>query len=441
LAIAATAVKAAVKTGAAMNILIIGSGGREHALAWKIRQSRHCDALYCAPGNPGIAQEAEIVPLDPGDHDAVIAFCRDNAIGLVVIGPEAPLVRGLADDLERAGIGAFGPSAKAAQLEGSKGFTKDLCAEFSIPTAAYARFNNAPKARAHVRSKGAPIVVKADGLAAGKGVTVAMTVEEALAAIDDCFEGAFGAAGAEVVIEEFLEGEEASLFALCDGHSALLIGTAQDHKRVGDGDTGPNTGGMGAYSPAPVLDQATISEAMSEIIVPTLAAMHHRGMPFHGILYAGLMLTKIGPKLIEYNVRFGDPECQVLMPRLNSDIIELMVAAIDGDLLSLEPEWSDATALCVVMAAQGYPGEPERGTPIRGTEAAEATGALVFHAGTAMKDGSLVANGGRVLNIVALGKSAAQAQARAYAAVDAIDWPGGFCRRDIGWRAVARERR
>ena len=423
-----------------MNILIIGSGGREHALAWKIRQSRHCDALYCAPGNPGIAQQAEIVPLDPGDHDAVIAFCRDNTIGLVVIGPEAPLVRGLADDLERAGISAFGPSAKAARLEGSKGFAKDLCDEFAIPTAAYARFNNAPKAKAHVRAKGAPIVVKADGLAAGKGVTVAMTIEEALAAIDDGFEGAFGQAGADGGIEDFLEGEDASLFALCDGHSAVLLGTAQDHKRVSDGDTGPNTGGMGAYSPAQVLDQETISEVMGEIIVPTLAAMHHRGMPFHGILYAGLMLTKDGPKLIEYNVRFGDPECQVLMPRLNSDLVELMVAAIDGDLLSIEPEWADATALCVVMAANGYPGEPARGIPIRGIEAAEATGALVFHAGTAMKDGSLVANGGRVLNVVALGHSAAEAQARAYASIDAIDWPGGFCRRDIGWRAVAREK-
>jgi phosphoribosylamine---glycine ligase len=440
LAILPRAAKAGRDCGAAMNILIIGSGGREHALAWKIRQSRHCDALYCAPGNPGIAQEAAIVPLDPSDHDSVISFCRQNMIGLVVIGPEAPLVKGLADDLEAAGISAFGPSAKAAQLEGSKGFTKDLCAEFSIPTAAYARFNNAPKAKAYIRSKGAPIVVKADGLAAGKGVTVAMTVEEALAAIDDCYEGAFGQAGAEVVIEEFLEGEEASLFALCDGHSAVLLGTAQDHKRVGDGDTGPNTGGMGAYSPAKVLDQETISEVMGEIIVPTLAAMHHRGMPFHGVLYAGLMLTKDGPKLIEYNVRFGDPECQVLMPRLNSDIVELMVAAIEGDLLSLEPEWSDATALCVVMAANGYPGEPERGTPIHGIDAAEATGALVFHAGTARSDGQLVANGGRVLNVVALGNSAAEAQARAYAGVDAIDWPGGFCRRDIGWRAVAREK-
>jgi phosphoribosylamine--glycine ligase len=423
-----------------MNILIIGSGGREHALAWKIRQSRHCDALWCAPGNPGIAQEAKLAPLDPADHDAVIDFCKANAIGLVVVGPEAPLVAGLVDDLEKHGIPAFGPSARAAQLEGSKGFTKDLCAQFNIPTAAYARFNNAPKAKAYVRAQGAPIVIKADGLAAGKGVTVAMSVEEACAAIDDCFEGAFGAAGAEVVVEEFLEGEEASLFALCDGHSALLIGTAQDHKRVGEHDTGPNTGGMGAYSPAPVLDQETISEVMGEIIVPTLAAMHHKGMPFHGVLYAGLMLTRDGPKLIEYNVRFGDPECQVLMPRLKSDLVELLVAAIEGDLLSVEPEWSSEAALCVVMAAKGYPGTPEKGTPIHGIAAAEAEGALVFHAGTALKNGQLVANGGRVLNVTALGKTVAEAASNAYRAVDATDWQGGFCRRDIGWRAVAREK-
>jgi phosphoribosylamine--glycine ligase len=423
-----------------MNILIIGSGGREHALAWKIRQSRHCDALWCAPGNAGIAQVASLVALEICDHAAVADFCKQAQIGLVVIGPEVPLVAGLADDLEKHGIRAFGPSAKAAQLEGSKGFTKDLCSQFNISTAAYARFNNAPKAKAYVRAQGAPIVVKADGLAAGKGVTVAMSVDEACAAIDDCFEGSFGAAGAEVVIEEFLEGEEASLFALCDGHSAILLGTAQDHKRVGEGDTGPNTGGMGAYSPAPVLDQETISEVMGEIIVPTLAAMHHRGMPFHGVLYAGLMLTAEGPKLIEYNVRFGDPETQVLMPRLKSDLVELLIGAIEGDLLSLEPEWSDATALTVVMAASGYPGEPLKGTPIKGIAAAEATGALVFHAGTAMKDGQLVANGGRVLNVTALGDTVLQAQERAYAGVDAIDWPGGFCRRDVGWRAVARDK-
>ena len=419
-----------------MNILLIGSGGREHALAWKIRQSRHCGTLYCAPGNAGIATLAECVALDVADHAAVISFCRDRKIGLVVVGPEVPLVAGLADDLEKAEIAAFGPSAKASQLEGSKGFTKDLCAEFDIPTASYQRFNNGPKAKNYIREMGAPIVIKADGLAAGKGVTVAMTLDEAFDAVDACFEGEFGAAGAEVVVEEYLEGEEASLFALCDGQTALLLGTAQDHKRVGEGDTGPNTGGMGAYSPAPVLDQETISEVMGEIIVPTLAGMHHRGMPFHGILYAGLMLTKDGPKLIEYNVRFGDPECQVLMPRLKSDIVELMVAAIEGDLMSVDAEWADETALTVVLAAKGYPGNYDKGSSIAGIDKAEAMGAMVFHAGTAMKGETVIANGGRVLNVTAMGRNAKEAQAKAYAAVDAIDWPEGFCRRDIGWRAV-----
>ena len=422
-----------------MNILIIGAGGREHALAWKIGQSRHCDMLWCAPGNAGIAKLASIAALDPADLGAVIKFCKQAEIDLVVVGPEAPLVAGLADALEQAGIAAFGPSAKAARLEGSKGFTKDLCREFNIPTAAYERFNNAPKAKAHARSHGAPIVVKADGLAAGKGVTVAMRIEEACAAIDACFEGEFGVAGGEVVIEAFLEGEEASLFALCDGRSAILLGTAQDHKRVGEGDTGPNTGGMGAYSPATILDQAMIDTVMGEIIVPTLAAMHHKGMPFHGVLYAGLMLTRDGPKLIEYNVRFGDPETQVLMPRLKSDLVELIMAAIKGDLLSVDLEWSNETALGVVMAANGYPGEPLKGSSIEGIAEAEATGALVFHAGTAIANSKLVANGGRVLCVTAMGKDAGEAQAKAYAAVDLIKWPGGFCRRDIGWRAVQRE--
>ncbi|MEC9344160.1 MAG: phosphoribosylamine--glycine ligase [Pseudomonadota bacterium] len=423
-----------------MNILLIGSGGREHALAWKIVQSPHCDRLYCAPGNAGIARQAECVALDIADHAAIAVFCREHAIGLVVVGPEAPLVAGLVDDLEAAGIKAFGPSAQAAQLEGSKGFTKDLCAQFDIPTAAYRRFTDAAAARTYLEETGAPVVIKADGLAAGKGVTVAMTMEEAQAAVEHCFDGAFGEAGAEVVIEAFLEGEEASLFALCDGRSAVLLGTAQDHKRVGDGDTGPNTGGMGAYSPAPILDQAMIDEVMTEIIVPTLAGMHARGHPFHGILYAGLMLTADGPQLIEYNVRFGDPECQVLMPRLQSDLVELMLAAIEGELLVHEPQWSRETALTVVMAAKGYPGSYAKGTPIGGIAAAEATGALVFHAGTGEKEGQLVATGGRVLDVTALGDSVTQAQRRAYAAVDAIDWPDGFCRRDIGWRAVAREK-
>lgn len=422
-----------------MNIFLIGSGGREHALAWKIVQSKHCDRLYCAPGNAGIAELAEIVALDISDHEAVADFCKANRIGLVVVGPEAPLVAGIVDDLEKAGIRAFGPSAAASQLEGSKAFTKELCAEFSIPTAGFARFNNAPKAKRHVREYGAPIVIKADGLAAGKGVTVAMTVDEAFSAIDDCFEGAFGEAGAEVVIEEFLEGEEASLFALCDGQSAMLIGTAQDHKRAHDGDTGPNTGGMGAYSPAPILDQAAIDDVMANIIVPTLAAMHSRGTPFHGILYAGLMVTSNGPELIEYNVRFGDPECQVLMMRLQSDLVELMLAALDGDLLSTEAHWSDKAVLTVVMAANGYPGAYEKGSVIRGIAAAEENGAIVFHAGTVESDGALRSNGGRVLNVTAMGDTIAEARDNAYNAVDRIDWPGGFCRRDIGWRAIARE--
>jgi phosphoribosylamine--glycine ligase len=387
-----------------VNVLLIGAGGREHALAWKISASPLLGRLYAAPGNPGIAQHAECVALDVADHQAVVAFAREKEIDLVVVGPEAPLVAGLADDLAAAGIPVFGPSAKAAQLEGSKGFTKDLCARYSIPTAAYGRFANAADARAYARKVGAPIVVKADGLAAGKGVTVAMELDEALAAIDSCFDGAFGAAGAEVVIEEFLEGEEASFFFLCDGETALPFGTAQDHKRVGDGDTGPNTGGMGAYSPAPVL-----------------------------------MLTKDGPKLIEYNARFGDPECQVLMPRLEDDVLPLLLAAAEGRLAGLSPRWRAEAALTVVMAAKGYPGAPEKGGVISGLEDAGRE-ALVFHAGTARDPaGRLVAAGGRVLCVTATGEDVAQAQARAYAAVDRIDWPGGFCRRDIGWRAVARE--
>ncbi|MCB1464804.1 MAG: phosphoribosylamine--glycine ligase [Nitratireductor sp.] len=422
-----------------MNILLIGSGGREHALAWKIVQSPLCAKLWCAPGNAGIAQQAECVGLDVTDHAAIIEFCRETPIDFVVVGPEAPLVAGMVDDLEAAGIKAFGPSAGAAQLEGSKGFTKDLCAEFDIPTAAYRRFTQAGEALAYLEETGAPVVIKADGLAAGKGVTVAMTLEEAKAAVEACFDGAYGEAGAEVVIEAYLEGEEASLFALCDGRTAVLFGTAQDHKRVGDGDTGPNTGGMGAYSPAPVLDQKLIDEAMTEIIVPTLAGMHARGIPFVGILYAGLMITENGPELIEYNVRFGDPECQVLMTRLKSDLVELMLASVEGELLAHEPQWSDETALTVVMASKGYPGSYGKNTPIAGIAAAEATGAMVFHAGTALKDGQLVATGGRVLNVTALGSGVGEAQRRAYAAVDAIDWPNGFCRRDIGWRAIARE--
>ncbi|MBV6651923.1 MAG: phosphoribosylamine--glycine ligase [Hoeflea sp.] len=422
-----------------MNVLLIGSGGREHALAWKIAQSPMLSTLYVAPGNPGIAEHATLSDLDVTDHDAVVSFCREKAIDLVVVGPEAPLVAGLADALNAADISVFGPSAEAAQLEGSKGFTKDLCARENIPTGAYQRFNNAPKAKAYARAKGAPIVIKADGLAAGKGVTVAMTLDEALAAIEDCFEGAFGEAGAEVVVEEFLLGEEASFFCLCDGKTALPFGTAQDHKRVGDGDTGPNTGGMGAYSPAPVMTQALIDQTMREIIEPTMRGMAAIGAPFTGVLYAGLMIDESGPKLIEYNVRFGDPECQVLMMRLKDDILVLLKAAAEGELAHVSARWKDDAALTVVMAAEGYPGTPKKGTAISGLTAAEANGAKVFHAGTKLEGEQLVANGGRVLNVTAQGVDVTAAQAKAYEAVDAINWPGGFCRRDIGWRAIGRE--
>ena len=422
-----------------MRVLLIGSGGREHALAWKLAQSPRLTRLYAAPGNPGIADHAECVTLPVDDHAAVIAFCRETGIDFVVVGPEAPLVAGLADDLRAEGIAVFGPSAAAAQLEGSKGFTKDLCARYAIPTGAYQRFNNAPKAKAYVRAEGAPIVIKADGLAAGKGVTVAMTVEEALAAIDDCFEGAFGDAGAEVVVEAFLDGEEASFFCLSDGKTALALATAQDHKRVGDGDTGPNTGGMGAYSPAPVMTPALVERTMREIIEPTMRGMAEMGHPFSGVFFAGLMITAKGPELIEYNVRFGDPECQVLMMRLKSDLLPLLHAAATGTLHEVTAEWRDEAALTVVMAAQGYPGAYARGTPIAPLPA---TGPdeKIFHAGTAVKEGGLVATGGRVLNVTALGETVGAAQARAYALLDKVDWPGGFSRRDIGWRAIARER-
>jgi phosphoribosylamine--glycine ligase len=423
-----------------MNILLIGSGGREHALAWKLAASPMLGQLYCAPGNPGIAEHAACLDLDVSDHTAVIEFCKGKAIALVVIGPEAPLVAGLVDDLEKAGIAAFGPSAAAAQLEGSKGFTKDLCARMDIPTGAYQRFNNAPKAKRYIRERGAPIVVKADGLAAGKGVTVAMTVEEACDAVDDCFEGAFGDAGAEVVIEAFLDGEEASFFCLCDGKTALPFGTAQDHKRVGEGDTGPNTGGMGAYSPAPVMSDAVVARTMERIVNPALKGMAEQGMPFKGVLFVGLMIKDGEPSLIEFNVRFGDPECQVLMARLKDDILLLMKAAADGTLSSMSARWREETALCIVMATKGYPGTPPKGSVIAGlAEAAAQPGAMVFHAGTAMCGEEVVANGGRVLGIVASGDTATLAQQRAYQAVDRVNWPDGFCRRDIGWRAVERE--
>ncbi|NMG38848.1 phosphoribosylamine--glycine ligase [Chelativorans sp. ZYF759] len=423
-----------------MNILLIGSGGREHALAWKLAASPQLTKLYCAPGNPGIAREAECVALDVTDHAAVAAFAKANDIGLVVVGPEAPLVAGMADDLEAEGIRVFGPSKAAARLEGSKGFTKDLCARFNIPTGAYGRFSDAAAARAYVEAQGAPIVVKADGLAAGKGVTVAMTVAEALGAIDACFDGAFGGAGAEVVVEEFLDGEEASFFCLCDGTSALPFGSAQDHKRVGEGDTGPNTGGMGAYSPAPVMTPEMTARVMDEIVKPTLAGMAELGCPFQGVLFVGLMITAQGPQLIEYNVRFGDPECQVLMMRLKDDLLPLLNGAVDGQLSHMSARWRDDAALTVVMAANGYPGTPQKGSVISGLEKAAGEGTEIFHAGTAEKDGQLVAAGGRVLNVTALGKTVTEARDRAYEAVDRIDWPQGFCRRDIGWRAVEREK-
>jgi phosphoribosylamine--glycine ligase len=422
-----------------MNILLLGSGGREHALAWKLAASPLLTKLYAAPGNPGMSEEAECVGLDVADHAAVIAFSRDKAIHLVVVGPEAPLVAGISDDLRAAGIRVFGPSKAAAQLEGSKGFTKDLCARFGIPTAAYGRFSELAPAVAYVRERGTPIVIKADGIAAGKGVTVAATIDEAIVALETCLGGAFGSAGAEVVVEEFLEGEEASFFCLCDGVTALPFGTAQDHKRVGDGDTGPNTGGMGAYSPAPVMTPQMVERTVREIVEPTMRGMTELGAPFAGVLFAGLMITADGPKLIEYNVRFGDPECQVLMLRLKDDLLVLLEAAADGQLSHMSARWYDEAALTVVMAANGYPGTPEKGSEIGGVQAAKATGAEIFHAGTALKDGRLVANGGRVLNVTATGKSVREAQARAYEAVGRIDWPGGFCRWDIGWRAVERE--
>jgi len=424
-----------------MNVLLIGSGGREHALAWAMTASPLLEKLYCAPGNAGIAEQAECVALDSTNHDAVIAFCRDNAVDFVVIGPEAPLVGGLGDALDAAGIAYFGPNAAAARLEGSKGFTKDLCAQFNIPTAAYGRFCDADAALAYLEGKPLPIVVKADGLAAGKGVVIATTTEEARAAVEACFAGAFGAAGAQVVIEEFLQGEEASFFALCDGTHALALASAQDHKRVGNGDTGPNTGGMGAYSPAPVMTAEMTRQTMDEIILPTVAAMRARGAPFRGVLFAGLMITKDGPKLIEYNVRFGDPETQVLMMRLRSDILAALRATSDGTLDSLDLKWSDDTALTVVMAANGYPGTPEKGTQIKGLKAAaRIDGVEIFHAGTRREGDHILADGGRVLNVTARGTSVADAQAHAYAAIAKIDWPGGFCRTDIGWRAIAREK-
>jgi phosphoribosylamine---glycine ligase len=425
-----------------MNILLLGSGGREHALAWKMAASPLIERLYCAPGNAGIAKEAEIVALDIADHTAVVSFCRVRKIDLVVVGPEGPLCAGIVDDLAAAGIKAFGPSRAAAQLEGSKGFTKDLCRANNIPTAAYERFTAAAPAKAYVRSQGAPIVVKADGLAAGKGVVVAQSVVEAEAAIDMMLAGGLGAAGAEVVVEEFLSGEEASFFALCDGASAIPLISAQDHKRVFDGDQGPNTGGMGAYSPAPVMTPELTQRTMDEIVLPTVQAMKAMGAPYKGVLYAGLMITAQGPKLIEYNVRFGDPECQVIMLRLMSDLVPALLACCDGVLGSFDLRWYPDAALTVVMAAKGYPGSYAKGTVIEGLDAAaKVEGVEIFHAGTQVSGGNVVANGGRVLNVCATGASVRIAQARAYQAIDRIRWSDGFFRRDIGWQAIARESR
>jgi phosphoribosylamine--glycine ligase len=420
-----------------MNVLLIGSGGREHALALALSKSPQLDKLFAAPGNPGIAKLAECVSVDVANHAAVIDFCRLMKIEFVVVGPEAPLVAGLVDDLAAAGIPAFGPTKAAAQLEGSKGFTKDLARDFNIPTAAYGRFNTKAAALAYLDTHPAPIVVKADGLAAGKGVIVAMNDKEAREAVEMIFGGAFGEAGAELVIEEFMEGEEASFFALCDGERALSFASAQDHKRVGEGDTGPNTGGMGAYSPAPIMTDAMSARVMREIIEPTLVGMKARGAPYKGVLFAGLMLTKDGPKLIEFNARFGDPETQVMLPRLQEDVLPLLMQCAKGNLRSDAVKLSPSTAMTVVYAAKGYPENPQKGSVIGHVEKAEAMdNVIVFHAGTKRDGDKLIANGGRVLNITGIGSTVREARDRAYAGLDLIDWPEGFCRRDIGWRAL-----
>ncbi len=420
-----------------MNILILGGGGREHSLAWAVMQNPKCDRLIVAPGNAGIAEIADCATLDIEDGGLVTDFAVENSIDFVIIGPEAPLAAGVADRLREAGIACFGPSRDAARLEASKAFTKEICDACGAPTARWARFAEAEAARAYVRQQGAPIVVKADGLAAGKGVIVAMTLDEALAAVDNIFGGAFGAAGAEVVIEEFMEGEEASFFVLSDGETVLPIGTAQDHKRVGEGDTGPNTGGMGAYSPAPVLTEAVAERALDEIIRPTIVEMARRGTPYQGVLYAGLMIADGAPRLVEYNVRFGDPECQVLMMRLGAQALDLMLACAERRLGEARVNWADDHAMTVVMAARGYPGSYEKGSVIAGLEALpEDSWQMVFHAGTEAREGRVVASGGRVLNVTARGDTLREARDRAYAMADQIDWPEGFYRRDIGWRAL-----
>ena len=420
-----------------MNILILGSGGREHSIAWAVMQNPKCDKLIVAPGNAGIAEIAECASLDILDAAEVVGFCETEAIDFVIIGPEAPLAAGVADRLREAGFLVFGPGAEAARLEASKSFTKAICDAAGAPTAGYGHFTEAEAAKAHIRAQGAPIVVKADGLAAGKGVIVAETVDQALAAIDDMFGGDFGSAGAEVVIEEFMEGEEASFFVLCDGETALPVGTAQDHKRVGEGDTGPNTGGMGAYSPAPVMSDAVTQKALDEIVRPCLAEMVRRGTPFQGVLFVGLMIKDGQPRLVEYNVRFGDPECQVLMMRIGAQVLDLLQAAAEGRLAEMSVNWADDHALTVVMATNGYPGGYEKGSVIKGLEdCPEDSFHMVFHAGTGRTEGQFVATGGRVLATTARGSTLKEARDRAYAMVDKIDWPQGFCRRDIGWRAL-----
>jgi phosphoribosylamine--glycine ligase len=421
-----------------MKVLVIGSGGREHALCWAIAKSPQCKALYCAPGNAGIGRIARLVPVAAEDFAGILDFVRDNGIDFVVVGPEGPLVLGLVDRLYEAGVKAFGPTAAGARLEGSKGWTKDLCAKYSIPTAEYARFNEPDAAKDYIRVRGAPIVVKADGLAQGKGVILCRNENEAYAAIDHIMiEDAFKGAGAEVVIEEMLEGEEASFFALVDGEHALPLVAAQDHKTAFDGDQGPNTGGMGAYTPTPIVTDAMTRRIMDEIIIPTIRGSAHDGNPFKGVLYAGLMMTEKGPKLIEYNVRFGDPECQPMVMRLKSDLLEALVACAEGTLKEMTLEWRKEAALSVVMATRGYPGHYEKGSEIRGLErAGTIEDVVVFHAGTREENGRILANGGRVLDITALGQTVREAQKRAYQAVDLIDWPEGFCRRDIGWRAI-----
>jgi len=422
-----------------MRVLVIGAGGREHAICWSLSASSMIDELYAAPGSDAMGADVKRVPLAVDDLDDLVAFCLEKRIDLVVPGPELPLVLGIRDRLDEAGIKCFGPSAKAAQLEGSKAFTKALCRRYQIPTAACEVFGKGDmeQARAYVRDKGAPIVIKADGLAAGKGVTVAMSLDEAITALDEAEDGAFGSAGQQVVVEEYLEGEEASFFALVDGDQILSFGTAQDHKAVGEGDTGPNTGGMGAYSPAPCMTDALIQRTMDEIVRPTILGMIKDGAPYRGILYAGLMITKDGPKLIEYNARFGDPECQVLLPRLMTDLCQLFLGGVDGMLGNMDLRWRPVHSMTVVMAAKGYPGTYQKGSEIRGIDQAETIdGVTVFHAGTRIEDGRVFANGGRVLNITAEGETLSQARERAYRAVDLIDWQDGFCRRDIGWRAL-----